>query len=66
VRGEYKKPPLYAQLSSAPYRLIYVQGKLTPLHENTPVNYDVDKYIDLLEKARRELPDVSDVFKNTY
>lgn len=65
VRGEYSRPPLYVRVAQAPYRLIYVQGKLTPLWENMLVEYDVDKYLELLEKAWRELPEISEVDKNT-
>lgn len=68
TREEYVKPPLYIFNSKPPYRLVYIDGRLVPLEKTLNRNYDVDKYIELLEKAKRELPtrrDLEDLFYAT-
>ncbi|MEM4718313.1 MAG: DNA polymerase domain-containing protein [Desulfurococcaceae archaeon] len=56
ARGEYIKPPVYVSMSNPPYRLVYVDSGLIPLERVGNKRIDIDKYIELLEKARRELP----------
>lgn len=55
-RGEYRKPPRYVLEDSPPYRLIYTLSGLTPIEKIGDSTIDYDKYIELLEKARYELP----------
>jgi len=61
TREEYKKPPIYALTTQPPYRLIYTVTGLEPVNEKTLLRIDLDKYIKLLEKARRELPSHKDL-----
>lgn len=65
VRNSYRKPYLYVYRTKPPFRLIYVGDKLTPYEEYSGV-IDINKYIELLEKARRELPSVNDVLKYNF
>jgi hypothetical protein len=56
VRGSYRKPPVYVSKTTPPYRLVYVNGALTPFNEKASARLDLDKYVWLLGKARGELP----------
>jgi DNA polymerase I len=61
AREGYVKPPAYVFEGEPPYRLVYVSGKLRYLEKMKSLMIDVNKYIELLEKARRELPSKKDV-----
>jgi len=61
AREGYVKPPAYVFEGEPPYRLVYVSGKLRYLEKMRSLMIDVNKYIELLEKARRELPSKKDV-----
>jgi len=65
VRDRYRRPPRYVLESKPPYRLIYVNGELVPFEKALNRSYDVDKYVELLEKTRRELPSRIDLL-NSY
>lgn len=60
VRHDYVKPLGYVYDSGPPYRLVYVDNKLVP-YDKCCREINVNKYIELLEKARRELPSVDEV-----
>ncbi|MEM1525917.1 MAG: DNA polymerase domain-containing protein [Ignisphaera sp.] len=60
-REGYSRPPRYVVNSSPPYRLIYVEGRLIPYRDDLIQRIDLDKYISLLEKTRRELPSEEDI-----
>lgn len=49
-------PPNYVLKSNPPYKLVYASVWLTPLEEALEAGFDVDRYVEMLEKARRELP----------
>jgi DNA polymerase elongation subunit (family B) len=61
AREGYVKPPAYVFEGEPPYRLVYVSGKLRYLEKVKSLMIDVNKYIELLERARRELPSKKDV-----
>ncbi|MEM4869413.1 MAG: DNA polymerase domain-containing protein [Desulfurococcaceae archaeon] len=56
TRGEYKKPPSYMHEAFPPYRLVYSSSGLIPFEKANMSRVDLDKYVQLLEKARKELP----------
>ncbi|MEM2024898.1 MAG: DNA polymerase domain-containing protein [Desulfurococcaceae archaeon] len=53
---DYKRPPNYALESAPPFRLLYASSRLVPFSGEILGNVDTYEYIDLLEKARGELP----------
>ncbi len=59
--GGYVKPPSYVFEGEPPYRVVYVSGKLHFLRRMRQSMIDVNKYIELLERARAELPGKKDV-----
>lgn len=61
VREGYKKPPEHVLKTKPPYRLVYVGGRLVPLEEALERGFDAEKYAEMLEKARRELPSLKDL-----
>jgi DNA polymerase I len=56
VRENYRKPPKYIRESLPPYRLIYTKKGLIVFKDPTYSDIDINKYVDFLEKARKELP----------
>ncbi|MEM0492125.1 MAG: DNA polymerase domain-containing protein [Acidilobaceae archaeon] len=60
IRDSYKKPPSYIIESTPPYMLIYTSGKLAP-YNSKRVEININKYKQLLEKARKELPTIEDI-----
>ncbi len=59
--GDYVRPPSYIFEGEPPYRVVYVSGRLRFLKKIEPLKIDVNKYVELLEKARGELPREKDV-----
>lgn len=64
TRDIYRRPPSYVLETSPPYRLVYLRKGLDLLREEESLEYDIDKYIDLLYKAWRELPTLTDLYQS--
>jgi len=62
VRGGYRKPPKYVMEGEGPpYMLIASKNGLKPYRENTGLEINLDYYLEMLDKVRRELPEPGDV-----
>uniref|UniRef100_A0A7J3Y0G3 DNA-directed DNA polymerase n=1 Tax=Thermogladius calderae TaxID=1200300 RepID=A0A7J3Y0G3_9CREN len=62
VRGGYRKPPKYVvEGEGPPYMLIASKNGLKPYRENTELEINLDYYLEMLDKVRRELPEPGDV-----